>query len=568
MGATRRRRQSRPHATVGLRLRALALAVPSVAENTPPGTLLSVILGATDGSVLSLPDDGGGRFALSGRALVAGNVALDREAAASYAITLRETLTGYANSPRDTALTVAVLNQFEAPDLGPLSLSRTEFVIGSSAAGALVGATAGSSISSAGLPAGLTVNGADRTWAWDGSGSVSDGSLSLVETHADASNSPRVSPVSWQIVTAPAAAISDEFPILKAAYESGGRALISMLGDSTTANLGGGSDVGGFRIGDAETTSTAACLRDFLIEAGLQAITGTFVAGDHGFNAYGVSPTDYGKFYSPDVTFDASFNFYGAPTPMGLNAAYSAAAGDKVRWTPGLTYDRVEGLHLTFGGAGSFDVRIAGATIQSVDGNASSAFVRRPVVNVAPTSSPIDQVVTSGFAWPGALRVWNSGAGAQIQVENLGISSAYTSTWADAAGFAPGAGVASLGAHLCIVNLGLNDHANGVSAATMKANLKTIVNLVKAAGADVLVCIPSPGLPGSNYDLGSSYRTAIGEACSETGIGVPVDLYGGIGFDTAVDLSDIVHPNAAGNRKIVYGVGGLGGIGARILGLA
>lgn len=69
-------------------------------------------------------------------------------------------------------------------------------------------------------------------------------------------------------------------------------------------------------------------------------------------------------------------------------------------------------------------------------------------------------------------------------------------------------------------------------------------------------------------DMGSDRRTAIVEACSECAIGAPVDLYGSIGFDTAADLADVVHPKASGNYKVVNGIGGLGGIGARLLGLS
>lgn len=369
-------------------------------------------------------------------------------------------------------------------------------------------------------------------------------------------------------VSAPSFAISSEFPALKTAYEGGDRALISLIGDSTTANLGGGSSVAGALIGDADTTSTSAYLRDFIAGKGLQALTGTFMSGDHGF-AYsnGLNPSQWGQFYSPDATFDASFGYFGAVTPWGFNTPYSSSAGDKVRWTPGFAYDRVEGLHLTFGGAGAFTVKLGSTTIDTVDANVSASITKRSVVNVSLTSSPIDQVVSAGQAWPGALRVWNSALGGQVQVENLGNSSWMASDWLrTGAGYEPGFGIAHLGSHLFIINLGLNEAFNGVAVATAKANLKTLINSLLGTGANVLVCIPTKGT--GSFDLSSDRRTAIVEACSECGIGVPVDLYNLANWNTGTDLSDVVHPNAGGNYKMVNGVSGLGGIGARLLGLS
>lgn len=290
MSATRRQRQLRHRSAASPRLRALTLAVPSVVENTAPGTVVSTIAGATEGSTLMLVDDAGGRFARSGDTILTGSVTLDREAAASHAITLRETLAGYANSPRDTSLTIDVLNQFEAPDLGALSLSRTEFVTGAADGGAILGATEGSSVTASGLPAGLTIDGAARTWNWDGLGTVATGSLSLTETHADAANSPLESTIGWSVVEAPSVAISDEFPILKAAYESGNRALISWVGGSTVANAGG----------LAEETSTAAYLRQHLAGAGLGGVIGgCFSVGDKGLTLTGMTVPQYGQFYIP-----------------------------------------------------------------------------------------------------------------------------------------------------------------------------------------------------------------------------------------------------------------------------
>jgi hypothetical protein len=77
-----------------------------------------------------------------------------------------------------------------SPTLGVLSLSQTSFTIGTPAAGAIFGALAGSSIVGTSLPPGFTVNGAARTWTYDGTGSAGTPSLILTEADARATNSP------------------------------------------------------------------------------------------------------------------------------------------------------------------------------------------------------------------------------------------------------------------------------------------------------------------------------------------------------------------------------------------
>jgi hypothetical protein len=112
MNLARRLRQMR-RSRLGPELAALSLAMPVIAENAVAGTFVSAILGASSGSALVLVDDAGGRFVLSGLTLIAGAIATDHETAASHALTIRETLAGHINSPRDTTVIVAVLDAAE-----------------------------------------------------------------------------------------------------------------------------------------------------------------------------------------------------------------------------------------------------------------------------------------------------------------------------------------------------------------------------------------------------------------------------------------------------------------------
>jgi hypothetical protein len=93
---------------VVLALRNLSLSPHSIESGSPEDTEVGVIVGASSGSTLTLTDDAGGRFKLVGGMIVAGATATDYGSAHSHSITVRETLAGYAGSPKDNALTVNV----------------------------------------------------------------------------------------------------------------------------------------------------------------------------------------------------------------------------------------------------------------------------------------------------------------------------------------------------------------------------------------------------------------------------------------------------------------------------
>lgn len=181
-------------------LNPLVLSANSLSENSAAGTFVGTVSGRTTGSTLTLLDNAGSRFALSGLTLSAGSVATDYETATSHVVTVREALSGYAT--RDTSFTIGVVNVFEQPNLAALNLSATSFTIGTSASGTISGATVGSAITASALPTGLTINGAARTWAYDGTGSAATSTVTLTETLADSANSPRSSNVSVTVATA------------------------------------------------------------------------------------------------------------------------------------------------------------------------------------------------------------------------------------------------------------------------------------------------------------------------------------------------------------------------------
>lgn len=175
----------------------------SIPENSANGSAVGTPTGFTAGSLRSLLDNAGGRFAMdaAGNITVANGTLLNYEANTSHQVTVREVHPDATITPLDTILTINVSNVFEQPSLVALTLSQTAFTIGSSASGTIIGRAAGSTIGMSGGPSGLTINSTTGTWAYDGSGTAATGTLVLTETLADSANSPRPSNVNWTKAT-------------------------------------------------------------------------------------------------------------------------------------------------------------------------------------------------------------------------------------------------------------------------------------------------------------------------------------------------------------------------------
>lgn len=178
-------------------LNALTMTAQTIAEGSAAGTVVGTIGATTGGSTLSLADDAGGRFAISGSDIVATGTPTDYETATSHNITIRETLAGASNNPRDTVKAITVTNVLEAAALVALSISN-DSIAENSADNTVVGTITGKQAGSV-----LTITD-DSGGQFKLSGSVllaaavptdyeteSNPTVTIRETLADSPNSPR-----------------------------------------------------------------------------------------------------------------------------------------------------------------------------------------------------------------------------------------------------------------------------------------------------------------------------------------------------------------------------------------
>lgn len=95
-------------------LQNLTPTASSIAEDATIGATVLTPSRGRSGSMFSLSNDAGGKFAINpSTGVVTVAAGLDYETATSHAITIRETNAAYPNSPRDTNATINVTNVFD-----------------------------------------------------------------------------------------------------------------------------------------------------------------------------------------------------------------------------------------------------------------------------------------------------------------------------------------------------------------------------------------------------------------------------------------------------------------------
>ena len=153
-------------------------------------------------------------------------------------------------------------------------------------------------------------------------------------------------------------------------------------------------------------------------------------------------------------------------------------------------------------------------------------------------------------AYPALLAKKLQAAGLKFQVTNASASGGTTQ-----------GGLERLPPHLkhridiFILELGINDAFRGLSVDEIESNLQQIIDKVKARNPNVRVVIAGMQLP--SY-AGDDYVSAFGKMFAELAANnraalVPY-LLEGVAGDPTLNLSDGIHPNAAGQKILAENV--------------
>jgi acyl-CoA thioesterase-1 len=153
-------------------------------------------------------------------------------------------------------------------------------------------------------------------------------------------------------------------------------------------------------------------------------------------------------------------------------------------------------------------------------------------------------------AYPALLAKKLHNAGLNFQVTN-----------ASAAGGTTEGGLERLPPHLkhridiFVLELGINDAFRGLSVDQIQNNLQQIIDKVKARNPNVRVVIAGMQMP--NYasdDYVSAFGKMFGDLAARNNAALVPYLLQGVAGDPLLNLSDGIHPNAAGQRILAENV--------------
>jgi acyl-CoA thioesterase-1 len=100
-----------------------------------------------------------------------------------------------------------------------------------------------------------------------------------------------------------------------------------------------------------------------------------------------------------------------------------------------------------------------------------------------------------------------------------------------------------------IVALGANDGLRGVDISVISRNLDEIITRAKTRNSKVLLCgMETPPLRGWAYTLG--FHNIFPTLAREHHVPLVPFLLAGVALDPDMNLEDMIHPNAAGARRI------------------
>ena len=142
------------------------------------------------------------------------------------------------------------------------------------------------------------------------------------------------------------------------------------------------------------------------------------------------------------------------------------------------------------------------------------------------------------------------------------ISSHFRVTNASASGSTTEDGLRRLPPHLdrridtFVLELGINDAWHGVPVETIRVNLQSIIDQVKARNPNVTLVIVGMQfpLPSSEADYMTTFGKMFGELAEKNHAALVPYLLNGVAGNPELNLPDRVHPNAAGHKILLENV--------------
>lgn len=315
---------------------------------------------------------------------------------------------------------------------------------------------------------------------------------------------------------------------------SAATATLLCVGDSNTAGYDG-------TYTDKKRSSYPTRLAQMLDACGLGAQEASFVSTNTGDGSAG--PT-----YDPRMALGSGWAALGSPpTLAGLFWANSTTT-TAFAFTPTQSFDRIEVFYSASTGSFTVDVD-GGAVLLTVPGGGGPALVKS-TVNCTAGTHTVNLKRVSGAVYIYGINVYSSTA-PKISVINAGLGGTTSTALANNgdAAFKPTKILEGIGAHVVVLNIGINDIVAGTPAATYEANLTTVVTSAQTGGADVILCAPMPFSDANYASLMPQYIAALKAVATAKGCFFvdAINRYTSYANSNALGLQgSALHPNAAG----------------------
>lgn len=257
--------------------------------------------------------------------------------------------------------------------------------------------------------------------------------------------------------------------------------------------------------------------------------------------------------YNPLFTMGSGWWVSNIQGPGANYMQCAAGAAGTMTFTPEIAANRLDIYHTRFSGSGTLAVSDSGGALGSVVGSDPTyGLFKTTISRTTPSTLPFTFTPSvSGDIYIIGIVPYNTAAPA-VEIWNMGASGTTVANWnaaGDAAGPTPGLQFITPVPHLYTIELGANDAAAAVSAATYQTSLNTLITTLKALGKDVQLVKCNPASPTSDgYNIPAGYLTAMDSLTTSQSLRPAVD-FNSLTYTTPDDYYDHIHLTASGYTK-------------------
>lgn len=337
---------------------------------------------------------------------------------------------------------------------------------------------------------------------------------------------------------------------VQAVKSKGGYARWLMIGDSLTAGLGAGQQIGGSTNTDSSLPGTG-----YRQDVALPAQTATAL------NAVGI-PARADGFYGDGNSANGAATVYGPGANMNIAFGSDATIIDNLisfggeffvikaesTFTPQYAANRFDFYYFASGGNAPITVKDSdGTTLGTIDTTAGTGIVKATINRSSNTVAPVRFSAGTGSYFVG-LKPWST-VERRIEILNVGISGGQSQDFfSTASAWSPGNSF-QVFAEVDLVTIQLGQNERSKTAAQYRTDIETLIALVKAKcpNADIQL-IKTHLTNNGSADVQADKFAALDAIATAQNLATPIAFNSGVLVDSQ-DYNDPIHLSQTGYRR-------------------